>query len=73
MPDVFSFLVDLGYTGHLLHGDALLPVSRFDPEIHQSNDGDRFWDAPNYFNNFLFTVASLPKNLRAVPDPATTR
>ncbi len=64
MQDVFTFLTDLGYHGHLLFSDALLPLAKFDPEIHQANQGDRFWDAPNYFNNFLFCAKPLPTELR---------
>jgi FkbM family methyltransferase len=54
MGEVFDFLQTFGYEGWLLHGAKLLPVSQFDPAVHQKNSGPRFWDASDYFNNFLF-------------------
>jgi hypothetical protein len=32
----------------------LLPISEFDPVIHQRQVGERYWDQPDYFNNFVF-------------------
>ena len=29
-------------------------VREFRPEVHQADQGDRFWDRPSYCNNFLF-------------------
>jgi FkbM family methyltransferase len=57
MTEVFDFLKSLDYEGWLLHGSRLLPLAQFDPAIHQKNSGSRFWDAPDYFNNFLFCHA----------------
>jgi FkbM family methyltransferase len=65
MEDVFAYLTkDFGYSGLLLQGRSLLPLGKFNPDVHQSKRGDRFWDAPNYFNNFLFSVAPLPEPLQ---------
>jgi FkbM family methyltransferase len=65
MQNVFSFLLEgFGYSAFLLHRRSLLPLSRFDPDVHQSNKGDRFWDAPDYFNNFFCVAAPLPEALR---------
>jgi FkbM family methyltransferase len=54
MQDVFAFLQGLGYEGWFFAGDALLPLARFDPAVHQARTGERFWDRAGYFNNFLF-------------------
>lgn len=55
MQDVFAFLQALGYQGRFFAGSALLPLAHFDPASHQARTGERFWDRPGYFNNFLFT------------------
>ncbi len=54
MQDVFGFLLGLGYLGSFFSPQGLLPISRFDPAIHQRQTPGRFWDAPDYCNNFLF-------------------
>ena len=41
MTDVFAHLNTLGYTGSFVAGNRLLPVSRFDPVIHQRRDGEK--------------------------------
>jgi FkbM family methyltransferase len=65
MQDVFGYLAkNFGYTGFLLHGRSLLPLAKFNADLHQSNRGDRFWDSPDYFNNFLFSAAPFPEMLR---------
>ena len=55
MADVFAFLQGFGYTGEFFSPDGLRLLSEFDPARHQNREGDRFWDAPGYCNNFLFT------------------
>jgi len=52
--DVFRFLQDLGYEGQFVCGKALRSIAEFDPATHQKQTGDRFWDAPDYYNNFVF-------------------
>ncbi len=52
--EVFSFLETLGYVGHFVCGDRLLPLADFNLDIHQKREGERFWDRPNYCNNFFF-------------------
>lgn len=54
MEDVFAFLSGLGYVGSFFTRKSLLPLSEFDPSLHQKRDSQRFWDAPDYCNNFLF-------------------
>jgi len=66
MADVFGFLQNFGYRGYLLQERSLLPLDRFDPAIHQARTGERFWDAPTYFNNFLFTTGELPRSLQGL-------
>jgi FkbM family methyltransferase len=55
MADVFNFLKSFGYTGRFFSPDGLLPLAEFNPAQHQKTEGDRFWDAPDYCNNFLFS------------------
>ena len=54
MQDVFVFLQGFGYTGEFFSPDGLRPLSEFNPSRHQKQIGPRFWDAPDYCNNFLF-------------------
>lgn len=57
--DVFEHLAALGYTGQFVCGKKLRPLSEFAPEIHQKQTGPRFWDAKDYFNNFVFRRVSV--------------
>jgi hypothetical protein len=59
MADVFAYLNALGYTGSFVDGSRLLPVSRFDPAVHQKQDGEWFWKAKDYRNNFVFSKTPL--------------
>ena len=54
VQDVFRYLGQLGYAGTFFSPRGLLPLREFDPRIHQKSDTDRFWDARDYCNNFLF-------------------
>lgn len=57
MEDVLRYLEDRGYRGSFFAPDgALRPVAEFDPSVHQRADRARFWDAPDYCNNFLYTA-----------------
>ena len=51
---VFRYLNDLGYAGEFVCGKALRPVNEFDPAVHQKQTEERFWDAGDYYNNFIF-------------------
>lgn len=55
MQDVFAYFRALGYEGAFFGAAGLEPLARFDPARHQRRDGERYWDRPGYFNNFLFT------------------
>lgn len=50
---VLSWLQDRGYDGSFVRMGKLLPISQFDPSVHQKREGDRFWDARDYCNNFI--------------------
>ncbi|MEK7707637.1 MAG: FkbM family methyltransferase [Verrucomicrobiota bacterium] len=52
--DVFAFLTGLGYSGEFVCGRRLCPIAEFRPEVHQKQAGERFWDAKDYCNNFVF-------------------
>ena len=54
LEDVFAFLTGLGYVGEFFSPQGLRPLAEFDVKIHQPQTGARFWDAPDYCNNFLF-------------------
>lgn len=54
MNDVFSFLNSLGYEGSFVHGGDILPLERFNPNIHQRAEGEYFWKNKGYCNNFIF-------------------
>ena len=54
VASVHAFLGEYGYSGEFFSPDGLRPISEFRPEIHQKASGDRFWDRPEYCNNFLF-------------------
>jgi hypothetical protein len=52
---LFSIMESAGYKGSFFFHSQILPLSDFSFEKHQNQSGDRFWDAPDYCNNFLFT------------------
>ncbi len=53
--DVFAGLTTLGYNGQFVCGRQLRPLCEFDASKHQMQEGDRFWDAKGYCNNFVFS------------------
>lgn len=53
--DVFKFLESLGYVGRFFSTRGLRPLPEFNIAAHQKAVGERFWDAKDYCNNFLFT------------------
>jgi FkbM family methyltransferase len=59
MADVFAYLTALGYAGSFVDGHRLLPVSQFDPAVHQKQDSEWFWKARDYRNNFVFSKTPL--------------
>jgi FkbM family methyltransferase len=55
---VFAFLAERGYRGFFFSRAGLRPVAEFDPAVHQRRAPGRFWKAPGYVNNFLFSATS---------------
>ncbi|WP_036047335.1 FkbM family methyltransferase [Bradyrhizobium sp. Tv2a-2] len=60
VEDVFAYLNALGYAGYFVAGSQLLSVAKFDAAIHQRQDGEWFWKAKGYYNNFVFSKTPLP-------------
>jgi FkbM family methyltransferase len=55
-----AFVDSLGYTSTLaMPGKGELPAKEFDPNKHQKQTGERFWDAKDYYNNFIFRPIKL--------------
>ena len=57
VADCLQYLAALGYDGSFLDRGRAVPVALFEPSVHQAPVGDRFWTAPTYCNNFVFTPA----------------
>jgi FkbM family methyltransferase len=54
----------MGYTAtfvciHPQHRPIEKPMAQFDPALHQKQTGERFWDAKDYCNNFIFRPQTL--------------
>jgi FkbM family methyltransferase len=60
ITDVFSYLESFGYRGAFLLGNRRVPISEFDPTIHQRRDGHRYWKRKGYCNNFIFYKPGNP-------------
>lgn len=54
VQDVFHFLLERGYSGRFIHRRKLRPLAEFDAAVHQQQGPGRFWEAPDYVNNFVF-------------------
>lgn len=55
VADFVSHIEAIGYRASLARsGLSELPASEFNPTLHQAQVGERFWDAKNYYNNFIF-------------------
>jgi FkbM family methyltransferase len=52
---LFSTMEAAGYDGYFFSTVRLIPISEFSFTQHQRQDTERFWDHPDYCNNFLFT------------------
>jgi len=50
---VLAFLTERGYEGGFVHRGRLEPLAAFDPSVHQRRSPGRFWDDPDYCNNFV--------------------
>jgi FkbM family methyltransferase len=56
--EVLRFLEERGYGGSFVRRARLVPIRDFDPAVHQRRAGPRFWDAPDYCNNFVLRKAA---------------
>jgi FkbM family methyltransferase len=54
--DVFTYLQSLGYRGSFFSPAGVQPIERFALSVHQPVREGRFWQAPDYCNNFLFVA-----------------
>lgn len=53
--EFLSFVESLGYAASLaVPGASEIPAAQFRSELHQKQVGERFWDAKDYYNNFIF-------------------
>lgn len=51
--EILAWLQAQGYDGWFILRGALRPIAEFRIELHQKQQGERFWDAPDYCNNFI--------------------
>ena len=54
--DVFAYLQSLGYRGSFFSPAGVQSIERFTLGAHQPVREGRFWQAPDYCNNFLFVA-----------------
>lgn len=55
VQDFIALVESLGYSATLaMPGIGELPAAGFRDELHQKQSGERFWDAKDYYNNFIF-------------------
>ncbi len=55
---LFEELTQLNYRGEFIHRQRLKPLAQFDVAVHQPRQGKRYWDHPDYCNNFVFRPAA---------------
>lgn len=53
--EILSWLQTRGYDGWFIQRGALRPIAEFNIALHQRQNGERFWDAPDYCNNFIMS------------------
>ena len=59
--EILEWLRAIGYDGWFIRCGKLLPISEFDVEKHQKRQGEKFWDAPDYCNNFIMKKRDILK------------
>jgi FkbM family methyltransferase len=50
---VLAFFMERGFEGWFVRRRRLEPLGAFDPSVHQKRSAGRFWDSPDYCNNFV--------------------
>lgn len=59
--DFITLVSSLGYSATLaMPGIGELPAAEFREALHQKQAGERFWDAKDYYNNFIFRPIAEP-------------
>jgi FkbM family methyltransferase len=58
VTDVLGYLADIGYQGFFVKDNLLLPLKEFNPDVHQRQEGSRYWDSKDYCNNFVMSKDS---------------
>lgn len=53
-----QWFADHDYEGHFVQRQRLVPLAEFDPNVHQRRGGKRYWDRPDYCNNFVLRPAA---------------
>ncbi|MEZ6002628.1 MAG: FkbM family methyltransferase [Planctomycetota bacterium] len=53
VAEVFAPLLAMGYRAWFFADGRQIPFKEFQVSVHQSSEGERFWDLPGYANNFL--------------------
>jgi FkbM family methyltransferase len=54
VAELLDFMAAQDYNGFFFQKSKLHPITEFNPRIHQKQVGNRYWDAPDYRNNFIF-------------------
>jgi FkbM family methyltransferase len=54
VAELLDFMAAQDYKGFFFQKSKLRPVAEFNPRVHQKQVGGRYWDAPDYCNNFIF-------------------
>ena len=52
--EVFTFLKSFSYKGYFINRQKIDSIDCFSFRAHQKRQNDRFWDEPEYCNNFIF-------------------
>ncbi|MDP2819021.1 MAG: FkbM family methyltransferase [Polaromonas sp.] len=61
VQDFITLVESLGYSATLaMPGIGELPAAEFREALHQRQAGERFWDAKDYYNNFIFRPRAEP-------------
>lgn len=58
MLDVFDQVLAQDYEGYFFPNGQRQPLTSFEGQVHQNQNGERFWDRASYTNNFLFVPNS---------------
>lgn len=53
VEEILQWLLARGYDGCFIQHGLLRPINEFRSELHQRQQGERFWDAHDYCNNFI--------------------